>query len=74
MAGRNSNYRAVFHLREGGLHEWARRHGWKGKASDPLPESYKQEAASSANPHTEKMGRFALNSEGFKKPKAKSEK
>jgi hypothetical protein len=64
---RKSNHRAIFHLRKGGLHDWARSKGWKGSDSDPLPESYKSEAANSDNPHTAKMGHFALNSEKFKK-------
>jgi hypothetical protein len=58
---RNSSYRAVFHLRRGGLHDWARKHGWKGKDSDPLPESLKKEAKNSDNPHVAKMGNFAEN-------------
>ena len=62
---RNSHHRAMFHLRQGGLHDWARKHGWSGSDSDPLPESIKREAASSDNPHVSKMGHFALNAEKF---------
>lgn len=58
---RNSKYRAAFKVRAGGLHQWARRHGWSGKDSDPLPESIKHAAANSDVKHTAKMGQFALN-------------
>jgi hypothetical protein len=59
---RNSKYRAAFKVRKGGLHDWARRtQGWSGKDSDPLPESIKNKAAASSNPHTKKMGIFAQN-------------
>jgi hypothetical protein len=67
MAKRDSHYRAVFHLRKGGLHDWARKKGWSGSDSDPLPDEYKHEAASSDNPHTAKMGQFALNAKKFGK-------
>jgi hypothetical protein len=63
---RNSHHRAIFDLRRGGLHDWARKHGWSGKDSDPLPQHLKEEAAHSDNPHTAKMGHFALNEEKFK--------
>ena len=61
MAKRNSSYRAVFHLRKGGLHQWARHHGFAGSDSDSLPEKYKHMAANSSSEHTRKMGQFALN-------------
>ena len=58
---RNSDYRAVFHLRHGGLHKWA------GVPEDEdVPQEKKEEAAHSDNPHTQKMGQFALNAEHFK--------
>jgi hypothetical protein len=60
-----SPYRALFHLRKGGLHAWARKHGWKGSDSDPLPDEYKQKAAASEDPHTAHMGQFALNAKKF---------
>lgn len=58
---RKSLHRAVFKIRKGGLHDWARRHGWSGKDSDTLPAKYKDMAAASDNPHTKKMGIFARN-------------
>jgi len=58
---RNSHHRAMFHLREGGLHQWARTHGFKGSDSDPLPQEFKEKAANSDNEHVRKMGQFALN-------------
>ena len=63
---RNSHYRAVFHIRKGGLHQWARHHGFTGKDSEPLPEKYKHMAANSDNEHTRKMGQFALDFGGRK--------
>jgi hypothetical protein len=66
MAGRSSHYRSIFKLRKGGLHEWARHHGWSGKDSDPLPDEYKHKAAASENGHVAKMGNFALNAKKFK--------
>ena len=56
-----SLYRALHHLRKGGLHQWARQHGFTGSDSDPLPEKYKDMAAKSDNPHVVKMGVFAKN-------------
>jgi hypothetical protein len=56
-----SDYRAMHHLRRGGLHQWARQRGFEGKDSDPLPEKYKTEAAASDNEHVRKMGQFAEN-------------
>lgn len=61
-----SSHRALFHLRKGGLHNWARNQGWEGKDSDPLPEEYKHKAAASDIPHVQKMGQFSLNAEHFK--------
>jgi len=59
---RNSGYRAMFHLRKGGLHKAM------GVPMDkPVPEEKKEEAAHSENPHVQKMGQFALNAEHFKK-------
>jgi hypothetical protein len=58
---RDSHHRAIFHLRRGGLHQWARSHGFKGKDSDPLPQKFKDMAASSDSPHVKKMGIFAQN-------------
>jgi hypothetical protein len=53
---RSSDYRAVFHLRKGGLHKAL------GIAEGkPIPEEKKEEAANSSNPHMQKMGQFALN-------------
>jgi N-acetylglutamate synthase-like GNAT family acetyltransferase len=63
---RDSHHRAIFHLRKGGLHAWARHHGFKGSDSDPLPESLKEEAKHSDNPHVAKMGNFAVNFGGKK--------
>lgn len=59
--GKVSDYRAVFHLRKGGLHQWARHRGFKGTDSDPLPEKYKEMAADSPIEHVRKMGQFAEN-------------
>lgn len=59
-------YRALFKLRKGGLHDWARSQGWKGKDGDPLPDEYKHKAAASDNSHVQKMGQFALNAKKFK--------
>ena len=56
-----SSHRAKFHLRKGGLHQWARQHGFTGSDSDPLPEKYKTMAAASDNEHVRKMGQFAKN-------------
>jgi N-acetylglutamate synthase-like GNAT family acetyltransferase len=61
MAERNSDHRAIHGLRHGALHAWARHHGFKGSDSDPLPESLKEEAKNSDNPHVAKMGNFAVN-------------
>jgi hypothetical protein len=62
MAEHVSDYRAHFHLRRGGLHQWARNsQGWKGSDSDPLPESLKEKAKHSDNPHVAKMGNFSVN-------------
>jgi N-acetylglutamate synthase-like GNAT family acetyltransferase len=58
---RNSDNRTAFNIRSGGLHKWARKHGFKGSDSDPLPEKFKEEAANSDDEHTRKMGQFALN-------------
>lgn len=55
----------MFHLRAGGLHDWARRNGWSGSNSDPLPESIKEKAANSDNLHVARMGMFAKNAEKF---------
>jgi hypothetical protein len=60
-AKRNSHYRSAFHLRKGGLHQWARKHGWSGSDSDKLPESIKAQAANSGNLHVKRMGIFAQN-------------
>ena len=59
--GHVSDHRALFHLRKGGLHRWARSQGWSGSDSDPLPESIKAKAKASDNPHVAKMGNFAMN-------------
>jgi hypothetical protein len=61
MAEHVSDHRALFHLRKGGLHQWARHHGFTGSDSDPLPEKYKTMAAASDNEHVRKMGQFAKN-------------
>jgi hypothetical protein len=61
-----SPYRSLFHLRQGGLHNWARNQGWSGSDSDKLPDKYKHQAAASDNPHVSKMGQFALNAKKFK--------
>ena len=66
-----SLYRVIHHLRHGGLHDWARAHGWSGKNSDTLPEKYKHEAAASNNKHVRGMGQMALTFEGFHHPKKK---
>lgn len=66
MAAKTSKYRAMFHLRKGGLHQWARKHGWSGSDSDPLPDEYKHKAAASDNTHVQHMGQFALNAKHFK--------
>lgn len=63
---RTSPNRALFHLRKGGLHQWARNQGWKGKDGDPLPDEYKHKAAASDTPHVAKMGNFALAAKKFK--------
>lgn len=59
MEARHSLYRALGHIRKGGLHEWARHHGWKGSDSDPIPEKFKKEASASKNPHVAHMGHLA---------------
>jgi len=61
-----SPHRALFHLRKGGLHQWARSHGFTGSDSDPLPDKFKKMAAASDNGHVAKMGNFALNAKKFK--------
>ena len=54
-------HRTMIKVKKGKLHDWARRQGWSGKDSDTLPDTYKHMAAASDNPHTQKMGQFALN-------------
>jgi hypothetical protein len=61
MAEHVSDHRALFHLRKGGLHQWARHRGFTGSDSDPLPEKYKKQAAASNIEHVRKMGQFAEN-------------
>lgn len=61
--GKVSDYRAAYHFRIGGLHQWARRYGFKGSDTDPLPEKYKHMAADSDVEHVRKMGQQALNFE-----------
>jgi hypothetical protein len=61
-----SPYRSLFHLRKGGLHQWARKQGWSGSDSDTLPDEYKHKAAASNVEHVAKMGQFALSAKKFK--------
>lgn len=60
MPGRNSDYRANFHLRKGGLHK-----ALGIKEGEEIPEAKKKAAANSDNPHMAKMGQFAMNAEKF---------
>lgn len=59
MAGRNSHYRAAFHVRKGGFHKWL------GKAEgEPITEA-DIEKGLAAGGHAAKMANFARNAKHF---------
>ncbi len=62
MAKRNnpSLYRALHHLREGGLHK-----ALHVPLDEDIPEARVERATHSPNPHVEHMARMALTMEGF---------
>ena len=56
-----SPYRAIFHLRKGGLHK-----ALGISSGDKIPSDKLQSAKNSNNEHLRKMAQFAINAKKFK--------